>query len=145
MGYTRHHAIVCAGPVPIPDDPDYHLVEAEFHGDFLAHYASSLRRAHERATAIFGDMVSPIIAAPRNGLASFFVAPDGSYQGFGESDAGDARRAEFIAYLRSEYYEDGSSAIKWAEVQYGDDENEAKVTQSSDFDEAAYWETHAPA
>ena len=137
MGYTRHHAIVCSGPAPVEDMAPYSLG--------LTEYITSLQRAHNYAANIFGDTVSPIVISPVNGVGSFFVAPDGSNEGWQDSDAGDERRAAFITYLRANYYDDGSSAVHWAEVQYGDDENEAKVTQSSDFDEAAYWETHTPA
>ena len=137
MGYTRYHAIICSGPAPVEDVSGYYA--------FLIKYVTSLQGAHEKATAIFGETVSPIIISPINGVGSFFVAPDGSNEGWEESDVGDAQRAEFITYLRSEYYEDGSSVVKWAEVQYGDDENEAKVVQSSDFDVEAYWQAHTPA
>lgn len=133
MGYMRHHAIICSGPAPAKDDDAYWLSSIA-----VAKYAASLQRAHDRAKDIFGDTVSPITVSPVNAVGSFFVAPDGAWNEDEDSDAGDARRAEFIAYLRSEYYGDGSSPIKWAEVQYGDAENEAKVTQSSDFD-AAIW------
>jgi hypothetical protein len=83
MGYMRHHAIICSGPAPIKDEGAPWISS-------IAEYVTSLQRAHDKATAIFGDTVSPIVISPVNGIGSFFIAPDGSNEGWEDSDAGDA-------------------------------------------------------
>lgn len=121
MGANRHHAIV----VTSWDEP-------------------TLLKVHAAALALFspplglgyvGMWVSPLSPGEVNRMRSFFVAPDGSKEGWSASDEGNRRRDAFVSLLRSKAYEDGSSALSWAEVQYGDDNCEALVTRSGDEDE----------
>lgn len=58
--------------------------------------------------------------APMNGYHTFVLTPDGSKEGCAESDAGDQLRAEFISFLESFAYEDGSSNVSWIEVGFGE-------------------------
>lgn len=114
MGYMRHHAVLVSGS-----------------------YDDHLERAHEEAIAIFGfhdlaGLVSPVIAGASNGERSFFVAPDGSKEGWGTSDAGDEARRNFCAYLARQAYDDGSSPLSWVEVVYGDEMRQNRVTRSDD-------------
>ena len=112
MGYMRHHAII----VTTYDD-------------------KILAAAHKTAITIFGDeQVSDPIQGKVNGYMSFLVGPDGSNEGWEPSDTGDARRKEFVVYLRAQAYSDGSSSLKWVEVQYGDDENQTEIVNDSDSD-----------
>jgi len=105
MGYMRHHMIV----VTTYDIP-------------------LMQKAHERATALFGASgVTSIMVSPVNHYHSFFVPTDGSKEGWSDSDDGDARRAEFVAWLNAQRWEDGSTSLKWAEVQYGDEERDNRV------------------
>jgi hypothetical protein len=113
MGYMRHHAILVSGEL----------------GDYLD-------RVHKAASAL-GLCLSPIVLSPVNGVQSFCVFPDGSKEGWAESITGDGLRDDLISYIRSLYFEDGSSPLDWAEVQYGDDEKETMVCRSSDADYAA--------
>jgi hypothetical protein len=108
MGYMRYHAIVVT---------------------------SSSTEAHEKAEEIFGELVSPIVYSVTNGYNSFFVAPDGSKEGWETSDNYDDKRKEFIEWLRSQAYEDGSNSMKYIEVQFGDDNNEDQIINSVDMDE----------
>lgn len=108
MGYNRHHAIIVTG-----------------------FDAPTVEKAHDRASTL-AMSVGPLERAPSNSWWSFCIFTDGSKEGWGESDRGDAQRAEFIAYLDSMRYEDGSSPLSWVEVQYGDDERVTKVTAHSD-------------
>lgn len=110
MGYMRHHAILVT-----------------------SWNAEKIQDAHTKATEL-GCAVSGIVGEVVNGYQSFFVAPDGSKEGWSDSDLGDQRRSEFIDWMRSKYFSDGSSYLDWAEVQYGDDNDEAIVTQAHDFD-----------
>jgi len=110
MGYMSHHAIVVTS--------------------WSDEYIQS---AHALATGIFPS-VSSVLRSQVNDYWSFFIPPDGSKDGWKESSDGDTRREQFIKRLREQYCEDGSSHVTWAEVQYGDDNKDSKVTRSSDFD-----------
>lgn len=109
MGYMRHHAIV----VSSWDEKQLNI-------------------AHECAKRFFGHTVSNIVTGFSNFESSFFIGPDGSKEGWDESDEGDIRRASYTDYLRSFEYEDNSTPVKWVEVQYGDDNYETKIIHDSD-------------
>jgi hypothetical protein len=96
-----------------------------------------IERAHTEAMARF-EHVSPISEPAMNGYQSFFIPPDGSKEGWTDSDVGDQRRASFILRLDELRYEDGSNVLNWVEVQYGDDNRETIVTAHSD--ELERWE-----
>ena len=107
MGYTRHHAIIVTSW-------DIDL----------------LFKAYKRAVDVF-PRVSGIVSSLKNRYKSFFIAPDGSKEGWLDSIYYDGLRAGYISYLRTLVNEDGSSSINWAEVQYGDDEDDNKVLHCS--------------
>jgi len=100
-----------------------------------------VKEAHETAVRLFdvprwraysyAGLVSPVVGGLVNGERSFFIAPDGSKEGWPESDLGDDLRASFIAYLRSKRYDDGSTSLKWVEVQFADENNDNRVLQAS--------------
>lgn len=102
MGYMRHNAIIVTG-----------FDEAK------------VNAWHAEAVAIFGGAVTNIVKAEINGYWSFLVGPDGSKEGWAESDEGDERRARFLAYLGGQQWPD------WIEVQYGDDNGENVATNAS--------------
>lgn len=104
MGYIRHHAIV----VTSWDD-------------------ARMKIAHEKAKEIFGETVSPIVHSTINGYTSFFVAPDGSKEGWDESDNGDAHRKSFIDWINKGAYDDGSNSLSYSELYYGDDEGRSEI------------------
>ena len=108
MGYMRHHAIV------VTSWSDEHIVAA-----------------HSVAKTLF-SAVSEIITSPVNRYKSFMVAPDGSKEGWDDSNSGDGRRANFVMWLDGQRFEDDSSPLAWAEIQYGDDELETKIVNDSD-------------
>jgi hypothetical protein len=101
VGYIKHHAII----VTSWDDQE-------------------IRRAHDAAVTIFGTGVSTPIPARVNGGASFFVPPDGSKEGWPDSDEGDARRTAFIKWLDRQRYEDGSTSLSWVEIWFGGDDHD---------------------
>lgn len=111
MGYMRHHAII----VTSWDE-------------------ALLKTAHSEALNVFGDgAVSPLLAEGVNGDRTFLVGPDGSKEGWPESDQGDTRRARFVDWLRAQTDdEDGSSTLCWVEVQYGDDDGDTRIVRHSD-------------
>lgn len=55
---------------------------------------------------------------------TLLVCPDGSKEGWEESDAFDAKRSEYIEYLNS----DNSSSLSWVALSYSSDDRDAKIT-----------------
>ncbi len=122
MGYNRHHAIVVTG-MELPEGMA-----------FITRGIPTIQEVHAQAKAIFGtEQVSELLPAAFNHWRSFFIAPDGSKEGWEESLAGDGRREDFVNYLRDKTaFGDGSPSCEWVEVQYGDDDWETKVVRDSD-------------
>ena len=100
MGYMRHHAIVVS-----------------------SWNESHLESVHKAAIDIF-PWVSPISPLAMNRERAFFIPPDGSKEGWEDSDKGDDRRERFLQCLNRERYEDGSTALSWVEICYGGDEKQ---------------------
>jgi hypothetical protein len=103
MGYIRNHAIVVTST----------------YGDYI-------QQAHVAAKEIF-PWVSEISDTGINGSRSFFIPPDGSKEGWEDSDLGDDRRNRFKEWLRLQEYDDESSPLAWCEVWYGGDDEDANV------------------
>jgi hypothetical protein len=91
MGVTVHHAIIVTGG---KDDIDI---------------------AHKKARQLF-DHVSNLVPSPMNCHVSFFVAPDGSLEGWKESNIGDENRKKLIAY-----FDEKDLALNYVEICYGGD------------------------
>lgn len=129
MGYLRPTAIIVTGS---------HDMYAEALNDATiapaTHWAT---HAHREAVTVFArhnlaQCVGEIIESGTNDVRSFLIAWDGSKEGWSISDAGDAARDEYIAWLRSVAYGDGSSPLDWVEIQYGGDDREAPVLRHGD-------------
>jgi hypothetical protein len=103
MGYIRHDAIIVTGWEDV-------VVEA------------AAAMAGELGLLVIGPSV-----ATMNYYRTFLVCPDGSKEGWNQSDDFDAKRAEFLRYLNSVRNEDYSNLLEWAAVSYGSDDGEAKV------------------
>lgn len=108
MGYMVHHAILVT-----------------------SWDTEKLDTAHQAAERIVHGLVSPIVKGRINTENSFFVAPDGSKEGWDTSNEGDEQRAAFIAWLREQEWSDGSSPYAWALVQYGDDDGDQRVVEAT--------------
>lgn len=113
MGFFLHHAVVVTS----------------WKNDLI-------HRAQDEAIKT-GNLVSDIVRSNNNGYLSFFVAPDGSKEGWPDSDKGDQARATFIEWLRRQRYEDGSSALEWSELVIGGDTDQSYVTRHSGEDSPA--------
>lgn len=116
MGYMRHHAIVVSSCLHERGISSRPLIEL----------------AHDKAVELGMSVTGISGEDSHNGYRSFLVAPDGSKEGWGPSNRGDVRRAQFTEWLHSQRYDDDSTPIEWVEVQYGDDEDETKIIQDSD-------------
>jgi len=103
MGYIRHHAIV------------------------VTSFDDKISTVWLKAKEMFGYLVSDVIESECNGYASFFIAPDGSKEGWDRSIEHDKLRDQFIAYLKKI-----DLVVDWVEVQYGDDDHHTMVVRDSD-------------
>jgi hypothetical protein len=98
--------------------------------------------AHEEAFGIFSEyslsqLVSPVVEGMVNNVRSFFIAWDGSKEGWPEDETGDEARAKFVQWLRDQAYEDGSSPLDWVEFQYGgDDKKVVALSHGDDKDDS---------
>lgn len=104
MGYMRHDAIVVT---------------------------SWNREAIDEAAAKARDLGLEVLgpsAEVTNGVSTLLVCPDGSKEGWGESDAFDAKRAKYLEHLNSVRYGDNSSCLSWVALAYGSDDSEAAIT-----------------
>lgn len=78
------------------------------------------KQVHDKANEIFPEVSELMFTM--NGNASFFIPPDGSKEGWRDSDEGDSRRAIFVSWLK-----DSGFYVDWVEVQYGNDNHYTKV------------------
>lgn len=117
MGYMCHHAILVIS-----------------WNDKLA------CKAHRKAREIFNKKthfgeaigwVSPLSPPLKNDYRSFFVSPDGSKEGWEDSNTGNVLRKCFLAWLDAQRHDDNSSSLVWAEVELDEDLRKTKVTQHS--------------
>ena len=95
MGYFNHHAIV------------------------VLCFDSSEKetKIHKKAKEIFGDLCSELIGPVTNGYTSFFIAPDGSKEGWNMSNEHDEKREEFAHWAQN--FDDYSDVV---EIHFGGDE-----------------------
>lgn len=94
MGITRHNAII------------------------VTSYKSS---AIDRALAKARDLRMTVLGPSEpvvNGYVTMLVCPDGSNEGWGDSNLGNSKRAAFIDWMKAHEFEDGSSSLDWIEVEY---------------------------
>ncbi len=97
MGYIRHHAIAVTS----------------WNIDLI-------QKAHKKAIQIFKNRTSNLMEGDINEFKTFFIAPDGSKEGCGESDIGDVQRKTFKDWIKKQAYEDGSNSLSFCEFFYGD-------------------------
>jgi hypothetical protein len=86
--------------------------------------------AHKKATEIGLEVLGPSSVAI-NGYQSIFVCPDGSKEGWHDSQQFDEKRKAFRDYLDDQRYEDNSSSLEWAEIAYGSDDRTVTVVDNA--------------
>jgi hypothetical protein len=120
MGYIRHDAIVVTGE-------DYES-------------RAYMTEAHAKAQGVFAGSnvyVSGLTPVAVNGSQSFLIAPDGSKEGWSNSDEGDERRAAYIEWLLA-----NDTLVDWVAVNFGgDDADHIRARGKWDDD----WRTAPPA
>lgn len=104
MGYIKHHSIVVTS--------------------FMEEL---IQEAHDQAKDIFKGRVSEIVQSEVNCYKSFFIAPDGSKEGWKSSDEGDEQRVAFVNYINSKSYKDGSNSLSFCEFFYGEDNGKCEI------------------
>ncbi len=108
MGYVAHHTIVA-----------------------ISFSRQIIEVAYTRAVELrLGP--SPIQKTKVNDKFTFFIPPDGSKEGWGESATGDERRDAWVKWTETIKYEDGSSSLDWVEVKFGGDFKDAVVVRHGD-------------
>jgi hypothetical protein len=117
MGYISHHAMIVTG----------------FNKNSLklAHKEAELRFTREGGFCF----VSPIITSPINGYLSFFIAPDGSKEGWEDSDYYDKARREYGEWLLHQVCQ--GNYYQWVIVQYGDDGGHTCIIADNDGGQVA--------
>ena len=98
MGVENHNAVIATTSDPV-------LVEK------MRYWIADLEELSERF------LVGPKIM---NGCITIVLVPDGSKEGWHESDESDALRMAFIKRIKEDDYEDGSSPWRWLEIGFGE-------------------------
>lgn len=96
MGYIKHEALIV-----------------------ISYSEEVLSEIHLAATVIYADkahLISPIIDSRMNGYHSFFIAPDGSKEGWTDSNASNAARNLVVSYIEKQNNTD------YCEVMFGGDD-----------------------
>ena len=119
MGYIKHHTIV------ITSWDDEKLLEAYQKAKkcFIESFGNNVMDRHQAE-----KLVSPIVPGLSNGQASFFIAPDGSKEGWETSDDGNRAREAFLDFLAQE------SHCDYVEIMFGGDDGLEAITRSRDID-----------
>lgn len=78
-----------------------------------------LQKARSKAKEL-GLEVSELVDGRMNGCLSFLIAPDGSKEGWKDSDDGDSQREQWKAWLRSQ----DDIWVDWAHVNFGGDDDQ---------------------
>jgi len=108
MGYVVHKAIV------------------------LTAFDDEIEYFHQKARNILGKQCSPIVKSIANGYASFFIATDGSKDGWETCEESNVKRNRFLEWVESN---GNQYSCDWVEIEYGADSNaHAKVVRDSKYD-----------
>jgi hypothetical protein len=107
MGYIKHHTIV---------------VTSWKEDDIIDAHNKAIEIFDKRAGS--GSLISPIIEGIVNTQSSFFIAPDGSKEGWTESDQCDEARNAYLDWLES------TNRVDFVEVMFGGNGSREKIIRS---------------
>jgi hypothetical protein len=114
MGYIKHNAVIVTG-----------------------WEAKKVHEAHAKANEVFATyfpnkttIISEIVMGVVNEQYSFFIAPDGSKEGWADSDLGDVFRKDFQDYLQNSR----DNYCDYIEICFGGDDECEYVVRSKDKD-----------
>lgn len=115
MGYIRHHALIVTSC--------FEGVMEETHNQ-----AIEIAKKHKKE-----HLVSPIINSRMNSYETFMIIPDGSKEGWEDSETGNDIRSKLISYMKNRAEQDDCYFMPgWVLVQYGDEEGMTKIVSHSD-------------
>lgn len=117
MGYIRHNAIIVT-------DWDINRVK-------IAHTKAReiFETLRSKEFEVSANIVSEIVRGITNGQASFFIAPDGSKEGWPHSDNADKARGEFLDWLKESH-----QYCDYVEIRFGGDTDGAVIVRDEDSD-----------
>lgn len=87
----------------------------------------AMEEAAAKARSIGLEVLGPSAVAT-NGIRTLLVCPDGSNEGWDESNEFDVKRSKYLEYLNSVRATDNSSCLSWVALAYGDDDGDAEIT-----------------
>lgn len=120
MGYIKHHTIV------VTCQDKVHLKAAQKKAKKIFKEAFK-----NNGLLASGDrLVSNIVQGLANAQDSFFIAPDGSKEGWDTSDFGNDARAEFLDWLSK----NDENYCDYIEVCFGGDDSADDITRSNGID-----------
>ena len=90
MGYVNHHALIIS-----------------------SWNKEILEKIHAKSLELMPDITTEVKPYVVNGGGSFAVLPDGSKEGWSESDEYDDKRNDLIDFFDQFNYEDGSNPVRW--------------------------------
>ena len=93
------------------------------HGIIVSSYSEAIAKAAIKAQEI-GLLITNTVDARIGYMASFLVVPDGSKEGWPDSNMFDEMREAFKRYLKEQ-------KIDWVEVVFGCDDGETYISESS--------------
>lgn len=66
--------------------------------------------------------IGPLVITEPNqfGDRTVILPPDGSKEGWPDSEKGDEMRDAFVELIKTFNYEDGSNPFRWVEISYGE-------------------------
>ena len=91
----------------------------------------NLIKVRKFATTLLGSLVTNIKSSNVNSTFTFFIAPDGSKEGWTESDIADDCRQKIADFVNSMAYSDGSNVITFVDVSYSNDDREVLVANNN--------------
>ena len=120
MGYIKHHTIVVTGR------KDEHIEEAQKKAVEIFEETCK----NEMIKPPYGsNIISPIIGSLSNSQKSFFIAPDGSKEGWQTSNNCNNARTAFLDWL-----DNAENYCDYIEVVFGGDNEHQAIIRSKDSD-----------
>ena len=120
MGYIKHNAVVVTGW------NEEHMNQAREKAVELFEKFTE----EEGVVPPYGSkLISPIIGGLVNSQLSFFIAPDGSKEGWTTSDNCNYAREAFLDWLRDSYI-----FCEYIEVRFGGDDEYESIVRSNEID-----------
>jgi hypothetical protein len=118
MGYIKHNAIIVTG---WQEDK---VLEARNKAiEIFEEYFGEEPELKPYGSRLIGE----IIPSLTNGQSSFFIAPDGSKEGWETSQNGDMAREKFCEWLYSEQ----DNYCDYIEVRFGGDDDHEMIVRSN--------------